>query len=259
MAKPRDIELATGERMTILYEDRSVLALDKPVGWMLVPFSWQDTARNLQAALISSIQSGAFWAKSRQLRFLRYVHRLDADTTGVLLFAKSQGAVESYGRLFEGRAMRKRYLAVIEGAPTRTAWASTGRIGPDPDKHGCMRIDPREGKEAETHFKVLQTVGGRTLLEARPVTGRTHQIRVHLKAENLRLVGDVLYGSGPARHGMALRSVELAYADPFTRKEVVIRAPIEEFLERHGFALERSGAGSRPVEGGGIRPAPDRP
>src|SRR5438876_93531 len=101
MAKPNFIELPTGEKIPILYEDRSVIAIDKPRGWMLVPFSWQKTGRNLQAALISSIATGDFWARSRGLRFLRFVHRLDAETTGILLLAKSQGAVETYGELFE--------------------------------------------------------------------------------------------------------------------------------------------------------------
>ena len=117
MAKPNQIELPTGERIPILYEDRSVLAIDKPAGWMLVPFSWQKTSRNLQAALTSSIGAGDFWARSRGLKYLRFVHRLDADTSGVLLLAKSPGAVNSLGALFEGRRMEKVYLAVVRGAP----------------------------------------------------------------------------------------------------------------------------------------------
>src|SRR4029077_20737636 len=101
MAKPNFIELPTGEQIPILYEDRSVLAIDKPPGWMLVPFSWQKTRRNLQAALGSVSAARDFWARSRNLKFLRFVHRLDAETTGVLLMAKSLGAVDSYGELFE--------------------------------------------------------------------------------------------------------------------------------------------------------------
>lgn len=84
---------------------------------MLVPFSWQKTNRNLQAALTSSIAARDFWARSRALKFLQFVHRLDADTTGVLLFGKSPGAVTAYGRSFESRQMEKVYLAVIEGLP----------------------------------------------------------------------------------------------------------------------------------------------
>ena len=94
MAKPNFIELPDCEPIPILFEDRSVLAIDKPRGWMLVPHSWQRTSFNLQAAITSSIAAGDFWARSRGLKFLKNVHRLDADTSGILLFAKSAGAVD---------------------------------------------------------------------------------------------------------------------------------------------------------------------
>src|SRR3954469_9709309 len=149
MAKPDCITLPTGEQIEILYEDRSVLAIDKPRDWMLVPFSWQKTNRNLQAALISSIAAGDFWARSRGLRFLRFVHRLDAETTGILLLAKSQGAVVSYGALFESREMEKTYLAVVSGVPKQTEWTCRLKIGPDPDQRGRMLVDARYGKQAE--------------------------------------------------------------------------------------------------------------
>ncbi|MGA9038954.1 MAG: pseudouridine synthase, partial [Terriglobales bacterium] len=103
MAKPNFIELPGCDPIPILFEDRSVLAIDKPRGWMLVPHSWQNTLRNLQTAISSSIAGGDFWARSRGLKFLRYVHRLDAETSGVLLFAKSLGGVESISDLFEDR------------------------------------------------------------------------------------------------------------------------------------------------------------
>ena len=115
MPKPNHIELGDGTSIPILYEDRSVMAIDKPPGWMLVPHSWQKTNRNLQAAVVSSIGAGDFWARSRGIKFLRHVHRLDGETSGVLLFARSQGAVDSYGRLFESRQMEKAYLAVEIG------------------------------------------------------------------------------------------------------------------------------------------------
>ena len=113
MAKSDAIELPTGERIPILYEDRSVLAIDKPRGWMLVPFSWQKTDRNLQAAIASSIAARDFWARSRNLKYLRSIHRLDADTSGVLLFARSPGATRTYGELFESRKMEKVYLELF--------------------------------------------------------------------------------------------------------------------------------------------------
>src|SRR5512139_540394 len=166
MPKPSQIEFPTGERIPILYEDRSVLAIDKPQGWMLVPFSWQKTDRNLQAALTSSIAAGDFWARSRNLRYLHYVHRLDGDTSGVLLFGKSPGAVESIGRLFESRRMRKTYLAVVCGTPPEPEWVCQAPIGPDPAQVGRMRVDSRHGKPSETRVRRLDSHDGTTLVEA---------------------------------------------------------------------------------------------
>ena len=142
MVRPDSIELGDGSLLPILFEDRSVLAVDKPAGWMLVPFSWQRTRWNLQAAIESSIASGAYWARRRGLRFLRNVHRLDAETSGVLLFAKSRGALESLGDLFEGREVEKKYLAVAAGRPASMNWISREPLGPDPQVIGRMQVDP---------------------------------------------------------------------------------------------------------------------
>lgn len=242
MPKPNQIELATGETIPILYEDRSVLAIDKPPGWMLVPFTWQKTNRNLHAALTSSIAAGDFWARSRNLKFLRHVHRLDAETSGILLLAKSPGALDALSELFESRQVEKVYLAVVVGVPKESAWTCRLKIGPDPKQIGRQMVDSRSGKEAETNFRVLQSAGGKSLIEARPVTGRTHQIRVHLAAAGHPVVGDEWYGEArkaerlPASRrreaAVALRAVSLAYSDPFTARGVRIQASAQDFLNR---------------------------
>lgn len=236
MPKPIHVELGRGRdaiRIPILHEDRAVLAIDKPAGWMLVPFGWQKTDRNLQAAIQSSIGAGAFWARSRHLRYLRYIHRLDAPTTGILLFGKTPGAVESLGRLFESRQMEKRYLAVVQGIPRHDTWICQLPLGTDPNDVSRRRVDRRHGKPAETAFRVLATSGDRALVEARPLTGRTHQIRLHLAADGWPVLGDDLYGR--AGGGLALRAVELRYRDPFTRRAVRITAPEDPFLATFGF------------------------
>src|ERR1044071_3032914 len=233
MARPNSIELGDEVSIPILYEDRAVVAIDKPASWMLVPYSWDRTGRNLQLAITSSILGGEYWARSRSLKFLKYIHRLDAETTGVLLFAKSQGALNTFSDLFESRKMNKRYLAVVRGIPKKDEWLCDAKLGPDPKEHGRHRVDPN-GKQAETMFKVLDRKEGLTLIEARPFTGRTHQIRIHLTQAGLPIVGDTMYGAFEDRSRktapMGLRAVGLEYQDPFQRRRIRIEAPAESFI-----------------------------
>jgi RluA family pseudouridine synthase len=236
VSKPAFIELPDCEPIPILYEDRATLAIDKPPGWMLAPVAWQNTSRNLQAAIESSIAARDFWARSRGLKFLRHVHRLDADTSGVLLFAKSPGAVKRFFELFESRAMEKTYLAVVFGAPKQKQWRCELKLAPDKKRFRKMKVDARFGKESQTHFQLLETRGKYSLVEAKPITGRTHQIRVHLAEAGLPIVGDELYGKLEGDLPLGLRAVRLQYADPFTKKRVDIHAPVEEFLKEFGFA-----------------------
>lgn len=251
MAKPQFLELSDAEPIPILFEDRSVIAIDKPAGWMLVPHSWQRTGWNLQAAINSSINAGHYWARSRNLKFLRYIHRLDADTSGVLLFGKSFGAVETYGDLFESRQMEKRYLAIVHGQPRDAEWTCRLALSANPQAIGSVHVD-EQGKECETFFRTLATKSGYSLVEAHPFTGRQHQIRVHLNAVGHGILGDPLYGPSSeqaafTRPAMALRSVELSYRDPFTKRPVRIQAAAETWLKKYGWEERTKNSRSRPL------------
>ncbi len=270
MAKPPFIELGDPEdplRIPILFEDRSVVAIDKPAGWLLVPSEWRQTGRNLQAAIESSIAAGDYWAHARNLRFLRYVHRLDAETSGVLLLVKNANAMGAYSALFESRDVEKGYLAVVPGVPRTPEWICRRKLGPDPLTTGRGQVDDRAGKEAETRFRVLASrvdpgLGEISLIEARPMTGRTHQIRIHLSVSGHAVLGDQLYSAPGAKYAprlpagipMALRAVALAYPDPFTGRRVCIAAPREAFIKAFGFTLEVSAErpAAAPASGKGI-------
>jgi RluA family pseudouridine synthase len=237
MAKLMHIELPTGEQVPILYEDRSVLAIDKPRGWRLFPFARKNVNGDLQGFLTASVAAGDFWARSRNLKFVRHLHRLDADTTGVLLLAKSLGAVRPYSELFESRKLAKAYLAVVSGMPQQTEWTCRLKLSREPNPEGRIRVDPAHGREAETRFRVIQRGQNTSLLLCFPLTGRTHQIRVHLARSAHPIVGDELYApvpDGEPEH-LALRSILLGYKDPFTGRRVEIRAPVAHFVREYGF------------------------
>ena len=229
--------LLVDEEVPILHEDRAVLAIDKPAGWILAPSHWSNTDRNLQREVELAIAVREHWAQIRNLKFLRFVHRLDGETTGVLLGVKSQGALKNYSELFESRRIQKKYLAIVKGIPKQKKWNCDLPIGQVPGMPGRMRIDRKEGKEAETTFELLETRGDRSLIAVWPLTGRTHQIRIHLKEAGLSIIGDPVYGSAPGAKGeeMGLRAVELSYQDPFQHRPVRIQAPTEEFRSRFGF------------------------
>jgi len=244
MPKPTFIELTDGTVIPILYEDRSVLAIDKPAGWLLAPDSWDRTGRNLQLALRSSIQTGDFWARSRNLDYLRFAHRLDADTSGVLILIRNPSAMRAYTGLFEARRVEKSYLAVVRGVPDRERWICRLKLARHPTLRGRMKVDQRHGQEATSRFRVLRTSGRTALVAAQPLTGRTHQIRVHLAESGHPVIGDALYGPATERRRntpdasgfiLALRAVSLGYVDPFQRRDIRIEAPAGPFLKAFGF------------------------
>lgn len=239
-AGPREIVLPTGLVIPILYEDRGVLAIDKPAGWMLAPDSWTQTSRNLQLALASSMNAGDFWARKRNLKFIRFIHRLDAETSGVLLLARNPGVLTALSQLFETREVTKKYFAVVHGAPPSPEWTCDLPIGEETAARGRMKVDRETGRDARTIFRVRETRGPLTLIQAEPETGRTHQIRVHLQAAGCSVVGDSLYASrlfpGGTNDALALRAMSVRYLDPFLQQKVSVAAPAEEFLARFGFA-----------------------
>ena len=228
-----DIRLP-GLRIPILHEDRALLAIDKPAGWQLAPEHAHRVANNLHALLMGSVINGEHWARSRGIRFVRYVHRLDEDTSGVLLMARSKGAVAQVGRLFTDNRVAKTYLAIVPGRPEQEHWTCRLPLLPFDRDKGRVFSNRKNGKPAETEFHVVATTPNHSLIACVPITGRTHQIRVHLEKTVGAIVGDSIYGSD-SNKALGLRAVHVALRHPYTRKQIEIAAPWKGFVKRYGF------------------------
>jgi 23S rRNA pseudouridine1911/1915/1917 synthase len=219
----------------ILFEDSDLLAIDKPAG---LPS---------QGTLASDQRSALAWAQRLRGEQVRTVHRLDIGTTGVLLLAKTAEAATALAHQFKNSAVEKRYLALCTGELPSGPQVSTGRIRPSA-RRGTFQVTANGGIPAETHFQVLARHPPLMLVEARPATGRTHQIRVHLAAAGAALFGDPRYG-GPvsvSRDGKLfqasrplLHAAELSLRHPFRHEPIAFRAklPRDFIAAAEGFDL----------------------
>ena len=181
----------------VLFEDAHLLALDKPAGLLVSPDRNQPDRPSLMRLLHDAIAAGKPWALERGLTYLSNAHRLEADTTGVLLLAKSKPALIKLADLFGTRKPVRQFLALVHGCPSQETFQVNARLALHLDTAGLMRVDPRSGKRAETRFTVLERFAEQTLLRCEPLTDRPHQIRAHLLNSGLRVVGDALYGGKP--------------------------------------------------------------
>jgi len=181
----------------VLYEDEHLLALDKPSGLLTSPDRYDPNRPNLMRLLHASIAAGKPWARERGLVYLMTAHRLDFQTSGLLLLAKSKPVLVQLANLFGSEKLFKVYLALAQGAPVADRFEVKARLAPHPAKTGVVRVDPKRGKQAHTVFEVLERFARWTLLKCEPLTGRTHQIRVHLRHAGFPIVGDEVYGGKP--------------------------------------------------------------
>lgn len=181
----------------VLFEDEHLLALDKPAGLHLLEDPDEPERPSLMGLLYRGIHEGKSWAKARNLAFLRQVHRLDADTSGVLLLAKSRPALEALGNQLNDEKPRRLLVALTYGGAESDEFTARERLAPRPRQPEFMKVDPRRGRKAVTQFRVRERFAGHTLWECRPLTERLHQIRLHLRYHRLAVVSDPAYGGRP--------------------------------------------------------------
>jgi RluA family pseudouridine synthase len=265
---PATVKLSAPEtrefwEIPILFEDEHLFALDKPARLLTSPDRYDPNRPNLMRLLHRDIQRGARWAASRGMTYLANAHRLDFETTGVILLARNKPALIALANQFGSDQPRKVYLALAHGAPAEDAFEVEAALAADARQPGRMRVDPKHGKRAKTAFEVIERFGGYVLLRCHPVSGRTHQIRVHLRHAGLPLVGDAVYGGRPLllsrlkrdyrlkpgqterplMDRVALHAHRLTVAHPATGRPVVIEAPWPKDLTVAVKYLRRFGAG----------------
>lgn len=180
----------------VLFEDDSLLALDKPAGLLTSPDRYDALRPNLMKLLHAGIAAQKPWARERNLNYLSNAHRLDFGTSGVILLAKSKPVLVALADLFGTEKPLKKYAALVSGEPPAETFEVDAPLAPHPLKLGVMRVDPKNGKKSQTKFRVTENFPGLgyAVLECEPVTGRTHQIRVHALHVGLKILGDELYG-----------------------------------------------------------------
>lgn len=181
----------------VLFEDEHLLAIDKPSGLLSSPDRYDPNRPNLMKLLHAGIAAGKPWARERSLTYLMNAHRLDFETSGIILLAKNKPVLVELANLFGSEKPLKKYVALVRGTPAEPELEIDDKLAPHPTKIGLIRIDPKRGKRSRTIVRTLERFSRYTLLQCEPLTGRTHQIRVHLQSRELPIVGDALYGGRP--------------------------------------------------------------
>ncbi|HEV7750375.1 MAG TPA: RluA family pseudouridine synthase [Baekduia sp.] len=203
------------------YEDEHLLVVDKPAGLVVHPARGHQTGTLAQALEGRAAGGDEGWRAG-------LVHRLDRDTSGLLVVAKSDAVHETLKAALQRREIVREYLALVEGRPPAKAGTVDAPIGRDRRVRTRMSTDTDVPREARTHFEILEALPGTTLLRVKLETGRTHQIRVHLQAIGHPVAGDPEYG----RAGLLglqrqfLHAARLAFAHPVTGEPVAIESAL---------------------------------
>jgi 23S rRNA pseudouridine1911/1915/1917 synthase len=181
----------------LLHIDDAFLVLDKPAGLLTSPDRWDKGRPNLMGLLHEGIRNGAPWAKAHALDYVMNAHRLDFDTSGVLVLVRSHEFLSDVAEQFRSRTVKKTYLALVMGSPQDEKVRIDIAIGQHPNRPGIAVLAPNRGKPAATNIEVVERYRRHALVRAYPETGRMHQVRIHLKAAGCPIVADQDYGGRP--------------------------------------------------------------
>lgn len=211
----------------VLYEDASLLVIDKPKDMVVHPSSGHRQGTLVNAVLnhVKEISQG----DERP----GIVHRLDKGTTGVIIVAKDRRSQEILSHQFHERTVEKIYRAVVEGVVAHDEGVVEGAIGRHPRDRKRMDVVAKGGRQSSSRFKVLQRLDGFTYVEVYPKTGRTHQIRVHMSHAGHPIVGDDLYGRHAKRLAdrPLLHAYRISFDHPFKGDRISVEAPVPDDME----------------------------
>ena len=219
--------------LDILYEDQQLLVVNKPKGMVVHP-----SAGHYSGTLVNALMYHCKDNLSGINGVLRpgIVHRIDMDTTGALVVCKTDTAHQSLAEQLKVHSITRKYRAIVHGNLKEDNGTVEGAIGRHPVERKKMAVHVRGGKEAVTHFKVLERFGSYTYIECQLETGRTHQIRVHLSSIGHPLLGDQLYGPKkcpfPFLQGQTLHAMVLGFVHPTTSEYMEFTAPLPEYFEK---------------------------
>ena len=216
--------------LDIVYEDADVLVVNKPRGMVVHP-----AVGNYTGTLVNAIMFHCKDNLSGINGVLRpgIVHRIDKDTTGALLVCKNDNAHRDLAEQLKEHSIRRRYRAVVSGVLKEDEGTIEGPIGRHPVDRKKMAINYKNGKDAITHYKVLERFKNATYVECRLETGRTHQIRVHMTSIGHPLLGDEIYGSGKNPYhlqGQTLHAMILGFIHPTSGEYMEFTAPLPDYF-----------------------------
>jgi 23S rRNA pseudouridine1911/1915/1917 synthase len=240
--EPEDIPL------DVVYEDDDILIVDKPAGLVVHPSPGHWSGTLVNALLARDTAYGGIAGVERP----GIVHRLDRDTSGLLMVAKTDAAQASLMAQLKARRVKKTYLALVQGSVRAAVGRIEAPIGRDTRNRMRMAVTA-DGKPSVTGYRVRERFSAWTLLELDLVTGRTHQIRVHLAALGHPVAGDPVYGTGTARRGpddlgrLFLHAWRIVFAAPATGELVRLEAALPAELEGVLVALRAAGADVPPA------------
>jgi len=220
---PEDIPL------DIAFEDRDVIVVNKPRGMVVHPAPGHISGTLVNALMHHCKDLSGINGELRP----GIVHRIDKDTTGLIMAAKNDKAHASLAAQLKEHSVNRRYLALVHGNISHDQGTIDAPIGRDPQDRKMYTVTDRNSKHAVTHFTVVERFGDYSLLELKLETGRTHQIRVHMKYIGHPLVGDPVYGKskGIKLNGQALHAAVLGFVHPATGKYLEFSAPMPDDME----------------------------